>query len=283
GSDCASGVCSGAVCQAPTCADVVKNGAETDSDCGGPVCSACGDGKKCSAAGDCTSKICAGMPLACVAPSCNDLVTNGGESDTDCGAVCPTKCAVGQVCAGNGDCAGNLCNMAGKVCDPTCTDGLKNSTETDVDCGGPCATKCAIGKSCALDGDCATGLCTGGMCGQINGCDPVSAEDHTGSAADVPISFPGVALSFTPKCIKVKLGTKVVFNGNFAGHPLQAGEFKGGNEIPAAPGTTPLPTAASGLNSGMSASFVMTPVGTYPYYCIPHGPFGMTGAIFVVP
>jgi hypothetical protein len=33
--DCVSGVCWGAVCQAPTCFDGVTNGAEAGPDCGG--------------------------------------------------------------------------------------------------------------------------------------------------------------------------------------------------------------------------------------------------------
>ena len=39
-SDCLSGVCTGSVCQAPSCSDGVDNGDETDVDCGGS-CGAC--------------------------------------------------------------------------------------------------------------------------------------------------------------------------------------------------------------------------------------------------
>ena len=36
-SDCQSGVCTGGICQAPTCNDGVRNGSETDVDCGGTL------------------------------------------------------------------------------------------------------------------------------------------------------------------------------------------------------------------------------------------------------
>ncbi len=57
--DCTSGVCTGGRCAAPSCNDGVKNGAETDVDCGGVTCNAaqkrCGGGKACATAADCAS------------------------------------------------------------------------------------------------------------------------------------------------------------------------------------------------------------------------------------
>ncbi len=41
-----------------SCKDEIKNGQETDVDCGGPVCPACAAGKACIAAGDCQSARC---------------------------------------------------------------------------------------------------------------------------------------------------------------------------------------------------------------------------------
>src|SRR4029079_4282576 len=54
GGDCSSGVCIAGVCQNPTCSDNVKNGTETDKDCGG-TCPKCADGKGCNVAADCVS------------------------------------------------------------------------------------------------------------------------------------------------------------------------------------------------------------------------------------
>jgi hypothetical protein len=51
---------------APTCADGVKNGSETDIDCGGPACVACTTGKACGVNEDCASNICTGG--VCQAP-----------------------------------------------------------------------------------------------------------------------------------------------------------------------------------------------------------------------
>jgi hypothetical protein len=50
----------------PTCADGVKNGGETDVDCGGPACSDCSTGRTCSVNADCASNICTGG--VCQAP-----------------------------------------------------------------------------------------------------------------------------------------------------------------------------------------------------------------------
>jgi hypothetical protein len=42
-----------------TCSDTLKNGDETDTDCGGS-CPSCDAGKKCASATDCASNICNG-------------------------------------------------------------------------------------------------------------------------------------------------------------------------------------------------------------------------------
>lgn len=59
--DCASSVCSAGVCAAPTFTDGVKNGSESDIDCGGadaPLEHRCVTGKSCVAHGDCASDGC---------------------------------------------------------------------------------------------------------------------------------------------------------------------------------------------------------------------------------
>jgi hypothetical protein len=72
GADCASGVCVGHVCQAPTCNDGVANGAETDVDCGG-ACPPCHQGQACEAAADCTTSWCDAKTCA-YATSCATLL-----------------------------------------------------------------------------------------------------------------------------------------------------------------------------------------------------------------
>jgi hypothetical protein len=81
--DCQSGVCQNNTCVTPpvgpTCTDHIKNGAETDVDCGGPVCSPCDDGQTCVGSSDCKSDDCEGGTCTTV-PACTpqDYVTGQG-------------------------------------------------------------------------------------------------------------------------------------------------------------------------------------------------------------
>lgn len=90
----------------PLCIDGIKNGTETDSDCGGVSCTACDTNRRCLTARDCQSGVCTGG--ACAAPACNDRVRNGSESDTDCGGSC-AGCAAGSQCQAPGDCLSRAC------------------------------------------------------------------------------------------------------------------------------------------------------------------------------
>lgn len=76
-----------------SCSNGVLDPGETDVDCGGPQCNACGDGGACSLGDDCTSQVCtAGI---CQAPTCTDGVQNGTETGEDCGgtcSACPVTC-----------------------------------------------------------------------------------------------------------------------------------------------------------------------------------------------
>jgi len=92
--------------------DVVKNGKETDVDCGGGTCAKCADNKGCGVAADCTSGVCTGNK--CAVPTCTDMVTNGSETDVDCGGSCATKCAVTKACLVDADCTSATC--FNKVC-----------------------------------------------------------------------------------------------------------------------------------------------------------------------
>ncbi|MDB4943472.1 MAG: Tryptophan synthase alpha chain [Labilithrix sp.] len=115
--DCASGVCTGNVCAAPTHTDGVKNGDETGLDCGGPTAGkGCKDGDPCvvgQGARDCTSKVCTAS--VCQIPTDTDGVKNGAETDVDCGGGAKT-CLAGQGCAANTDCGSKGCNTASKTC-----------------------------------------------------------------------------------------------------------------------------------------------------------------------
>ena len=51
---------------------------------------------------------------ACQLPTCCNNQKDNNEGDIDCGAACFSKCAAGQTCQSNSDCATNNC--AGGVC-----------------------------------------------------------------------------------------------------------------------------------------------------------------------
>src|SRR5690606_39409708 len=56
--DCESQLCSGGSCAAASCSDLTLNGDETDTDCGGSICTACAAGASCVVATDCSSMSC---------------------------------------------------------------------------------------------------------------------------------------------------------------------------------------------------------------------------------
>ena len=119
----------GDTCIYYSCSDGVKNGFETDIDCGGPDCIPC--------------------------PSCNDGLLNQNETDIDCGGVCkPCPSCFDDSLNGQEvqpDCGGPDCDPC-----PSCTDGVKSNNwvstpswhkvwEDGIDCGGPCPNKCWLG------------------------------------------------------------------------------------------------------------------------------------------
>jgi hypothetical protein len=64
--NCQSGICTNGVCAAAaTCGDLILNGSETATDCGGGACAGCDRGAACQVNTDCLSAHC--LSLACVA------------------------------------------------------------------------------------------------------------------------------------------------------------------------------------------------------------------------
>ncbi len=185
--DCVSNVCKDSVCFSRSAGDGIKNGTETDVDCGGDpnVAPRCDDGKACAKGADCKSLSCRGF--VCFAPTGNDNVKNGTETDVDCGGAAPTnakRCSEGKVCKEANDCADGVCN--GGVCKaPTSTDGIKNGNETGIDCGkGPAgfdtkAPPCPPGTACTSGTDCGSGVCTGNVCVAATYTDGVKNGDES--------------------------------------------------------------------------------------------------------
>lgn len=116
GSDCTSQNCANSLCQPASCADGVRNGTETDIDCGGS-CRPCNNGKTCTLALDCSSGVCSGN--TCLPPNCGDGIKNSDETDIDCGGSCG-RCGVQQGCQSATDCSTAYCLHNSCVALATC-------------------------------------------------------------------------------------------------------------------------------------------------------------------
>jgi formylglycine-generating enzyme required for sulfatase activity len=196
--DCQSRVCTNGTCQAPSSKDGVKNGDETDVDCGGAGADVprCGTGKGCAVGGDCTTGVCTNG--VCGQPGI-DGIKNNSETDVDCGGPGEgvPRCATGKHCEENGDCQSKICK-ADKTCAPASpTDGVKNGDETDVDCGGGAAPKCDVGKGCKAGGDCASNVCKDTKCVTPGANDGVK----NGTETDIDCGGPDPG---TPRCLPGK-------------------------------------------------------------------------------
>jgi hypothetical protein len=169
--DCQSGVCRAQgcaqgverCCQAPACNDNVRNGTESDVDCGNAACGQCSPGDSCVIGLQCSTELCQGGVCA-AAPSCTDNVRNGNESDVDCGGSCG-RCRDLLDCNVDADCVNNNCDPGGTCI--SCGDTVRNGTETGVDCGGadPACRRCNPNEACLSNTDCVNNqLCVGGFC-----------------------------------------------------------------------------------------------------------------------
>jgi hypothetical protein len=100
----------------PTCANGVRDGDESDVDCGGS-CYPCPDRKTCKTASDCGSQVCNTTYQTCGARVvyCYDGKVDLLETDVDCGGLMYCEgCYPGQQCKVASDCASNNC--ASGVC-----------------------------------------------------------------------------------------------------------------------------------------------------------------------
>jgi len=135
------------------CRDHIKDGNETDIDCGGS-CPPCGIGRACLVNGDCASSpgcspengcACDALSMTCVFDHCFDHRKDGNETDVDCGdplAGC-TGCAVGRVCQADGDCASHGCDATSSSCaQTTCVDTTRTASR-------PASTAAAASARCA--------------------------------------------------------------------------------------------------------------------------------------
>lgn len=142
--------------------------------CSGGACVECVTDLQCELTEDCSGGHC--LPKNCI----ND-VTDGTESDEDCGGKC-AGCVPGKTCIFGTDCKSGVC-VSGQCATPTCNDGAKNDGETDEDCGATCKADgklCAAGKACKAGDDCASGVCWAGKCQAPTCTDAVMNGDEAG-------------------------------------------------------------------------------------------------------
>ena len=83
------------------CSDGQVSDAETGVDCGG-ACPPCKENQVCKVANDCLTLAC--VDGVCRAARCDDRITNGSESDRDCGGQCERRCGAGDECRVSADC-----------------------------------------------------------------------------------------------------------------------------------------------------------------------------------
>jgi hypothetical protein len=142
------------LCVLASCVDGVKDGTETDVDCGGSgACSRCANGKMCLVGSDCTSALCANMTCAGCTKDSDCGMGNFCDTTTTGGTCAPTK-PLGVACTANGQCAsGNCVGPAG----------------TQICCAVACmdngAASCGTNGACTNDGSACQTYPFGAMCG----------------------------------------------------------------------------------------------------------------------
>jgi hypothetical protein len=151
-----------------TCFDTVKNGDETDIDCGGS-CPGCGPHGFCASDSDCGRTalgcyvpsggcFCQYLSHECVGDHCEDFRLDGDETGVDCGGSLCVPCVEGTACKVDGDCLSKACDAVMLVCiADQCADHQLDGMESDVDCGGGSCGRCPVGKKCFVNIDCEPG------------------------------------------------------------------------------------------------------------------------------
>jgi hypothetical protein len=135
-SDCVSGLCNLTTrkCRIASCFDNIRDGSESDIDCGGNCLAKCEEGKYCLNNSDCRSKICNNITLKCEKDErCYNKKkdASAGETDIDCGGICP-PCGENKQCSEDADCAFGLLCLDG-ACRSKAIENNTNTTDSDGD------------------------------------------------------------------------------------------------------------------------------------------------------
>ncbi len=182
GADCRSLHCDSSTlrCMAAGCSDQLKNGTETDLDCGGPDCRPCNNAQSCLVGGDCKSRVCEPTSHQCIAESCTDTLKNGQESDVDCGGSQCSPCATGLSCRLASDCVSQVCSSS------TCVD---NGTGGTGGAGGVTTTGGASSGGSGTGGSSSGGSSTGG---KASGGTPSTGGKATGATSGAATDDPAL-------------------------------------------------------------------------------------------
>jgi hypothetical protein len=198
----------------------------------GPVPTGSPDGSACTSGLTCRSGVCTSG--TCRAARCDDGVTNGRETDKDCGGncgPCPTseKCKVDADCS-DGPCNAGLCACAPYTCfnpsvagkcgavpdncggtiTPACGCGSGQTCYQGACCDpqAVCKTACgSVNDGCGGNIDCGTSVCTGNTtCFQGKCCTPAgkcpanacgTADDGCGQKIPCAACTPPLTCGFT--------------------------------------------------------------------------------------
>jgi hypothetical protein len=182
-------VCDGkGSCVTSGCIDGVKNGYETDVDCGGPDCFACENGSTCIKDEDCVSNFCdEGTCAGCAGDDCAPYLCIDG--------ACSSSCRGAEDCVPTAFCEGNACIAK------------KPNGET---CGHP--SECVSGF-CA-DGVCCTTACEGG-CESCDGAEVGTCATLAEGAAGSPSCNPYVCDGVSATCPESCSGNEECVSGAF--------------------------------------------------------------------
>jgi hypothetical protein len=136
--DCAGNVCTAHEC-APSCTDKVKNGTESDVDCGRDCPNRCDNGLRCRGNVDCASAFCALTERRCVEPACDDGMMNGDETEVDCGGscpACPVFCEWSHECGATDVCYPNVCVHSVNGCSIGTATDMRNMDQVSISFDG---------------------------------------------------------------------------------------------------------------------------------------------------
>ncbi len=193
------------VCTPPGCTNNIKDGTETDTDCGGNACPACDNTKACLVAGDCKSGVC-DATMHCKAcatdPDCSgtqycDTTTNGG--------TCLAKKADGQTCTSgaNDQCTNANCVTEGATslcCNNACAGGCSSCLAVNQAAGGTNGTCAPVIVGQDPKASCATGACVTGNCDGAGACGNQPVNTNCGMPTACVPGTPSTSLHNQDKC-----------------------------------------------------------------------------------